>query len=224
MIKVLLADDHTLVRAGIKSILEQSPDIQVIAEASSGLEAIEQYKTIHPDVVVLDISMPEMDGLETVKYLKTADPTARILILTMHPERQYAVRLLKAGVLGYITKGTSTRQLHQAVQSVAQGRRFLLEEGIDAVTARVLAHGSGENLLETLSDRELQVLCLIARGYKVKEVATELGVGRKTIETYRSRILEKLSLRNDVEVCRFAIEHGIVDFVKQGSEPPERPE
>jgi two-component system invasion response regulator UvrY len=211
VIKVLLADDHSLVRTGIKGILERSPDIRVVAEASDGQEALEQYKAVHPDVVILDISMPNMDGLETTKSILAVDPQAQILMLTMYPERQYAVRALKAGALGYITKGTSTAELHNAVRSVAARKRFLSEEGIDAVTTRLLAGGPSASLIENLSDRELQVLCMIARGRRIIEIADELSVGAKTVETYRGRLLRKLGLRNNADICRFAYDNALVE-------------
>ncbi len=211
MIKVLLADDHSLVRTGIKVILERSPDIQVVGEASDGNQTLEQYRAIHPDVVVLDISMPNMDGVETTKALLEIDPQARILMLTMYPERQYAVRALKAGALGYITKGTSTAELHNAVRSVAARKRFLSQEGIDAVTTRLLSGGPGANLIENLSDRELQVLCMIARGRRIVEIAEDLGLGAKTVETYRGRLLRKLGLRNNADICRFAYDNALVE-------------
>lgn len=211
MINVLLADDHSLVRTGIKVILERSPDIRVVGEASDGKETLEQYRAIHPDVVVLDISMPNMDGVETTKSLLEIDPRAQVLILTMFPERQYAVRALKAGALGYITKGTSTVELHNAVRSVAARRRFLSEEGIDAVTTRLLSGGPSASLIENLSDRELQVLCMIARGRRIVEIAEELGLGAKTVETYRGRLLRKLGLRNNADICRFAYDNALVE-------------
>ncbi len=211
MIKVLLADDHSLVRAGIKGILESSSDIRVVAEASDGQEAVERYKSVRPDVVILDISMPGIDGLETAKSILSFHPQAQILMLTMYPARQYAVRALKAGALGYITKGTSTAELYRAVRSVAAGRRFLSEDGIDAVTTRLLAGGPSTGLIESLSDRELQVLLMIARGRRIVEIAGELGVGAKTVETYRGRLLRKLDLRNNADICRFAYDNALVD-------------
>src|SRR5512136_972780 len=132
MIRVLLADDHNLVRAGMKSLLEKCPEIRVVAEASDGLEAVAQFKALRPDVVILDISMPRMDGLEATKYILSIDQDAAILILTMYLEKQYAVRSIKAGALGYITKGASTSELHAAVRNVAVKKRFLSDEGLDA--------------------------------------------------------------------------------------------
>jgi len=218
VIRVLLADDHGLVRAGLKTILEQAPDIRVVAEASNGMEAIQEFERVRPDVAILDISMPMMDGMEAVKRLISSDRNGRILVLTMHPERYYAVRALKAGALGYITKGTSSQELHSAVRAVARGKRYLSNEGIDAVTIRMMAHGMDTTPVESLSDRELQVLCHIASGYKVREIAEELGVGTKTVETYRSRILRKLCLRRDADICRFAFEHGLVPVAPSSQE------
>ncbi|GAJ23724.1 unnamed protein product, partial [marine sediment metagenome] len=142
MIRILLADDHNLVRTGIKGLLERSADMRVVAEASDGLEAISQFKAMRPDVVILDISMPNMDGLEAARYILSIDRDAAILMLTMYPERQYAVRAVRAGALGYITKGTSTAELDTAVRNVALRRRFLSAEGIDAVSTRLLTRGS----------------------------------------------------------------------------------
>jgi len=211
MIRVLLADDHNLVRAGMKSLLVKSPDIRVVAEASDGLEAITQFKALRPDVVVLDISMPNMDGLEATKYILSIDQGAAILILTMYPEKQYALRAMRAGALGYITKGASTSELHSAVRNVAVRKRFLLEDGLDALTTRLASRGSEVELVDSLSDRELQILCLIARGRKVKEISQELDVRTKTVETYRSRILRKLGMHNNAELCRFAFENALLD-------------
>ena len=211
MIRVLLADDHNLVRAGMKSLLEKSPDIRVVAEASDGLEAISQFKALRPDVVILDISMPNMDGLEATKYILSIDQGAAILILTMYLEKQYAVRALRAGALGYITKSASTSELHAAVRNVAVRKPFLLEDGLDALTTRLASRGSDVELVDSLSDRELQILCLIARGRKVKEISQELDLRAKTVETYRSRLLRKLSLHNTAELCRFAFENALLD-------------
>jgi two-component system invasion response regulator UvrY len=211
MIRVLLADDHNLVRAGMKGLLEKSPDIRVVAEASDGLEAVAQFKALRPDVVILDISMPKMDGLEATKYILAIDQDAAILILTMYLERQYAVRSIRAGALGYITKGASTSELHAAVRNVAVKKRFLSDEGLDAVTARISSRGSDMELIDSLSDRELQILRLIACGRKVKEISAELDVRTKTVETYRARLLKKLGLHNNAELCRFAFENAILD-------------
>jgi two-component system invasion response regulator UvrY len=210
-IRVLLVDDHSLVRAGLRRVLEQAPDIRIIAEACDGREAVDKYQEVSPDMVVMDISMPELDGMEASKRILSLYPQARILMLTRFHEEQYAIRTLKAGCLGYLTKGSSTQQLHHAVRAVARGKRFLSEEGQDVVNLQLLSSQSGFGLLESLSDRELQVLCLLAQGQELKGVAADLELSVKTVETYRSRVLHKLHLRNDVEICQFAIQHGLID-------------
>jgi two-component system invasion response regulator UvrY len=210
-IRVLLVDDHSLVRAGLRRVLEQAPDIRIIAEACDGREAVDKYQEVSPDMVVMDISMPELDGMEASKRILSLYPQARILMLTRFHEEQYAIRTLKAGCLGYLTKGSSTQQLHHAVRAVARGKRFLSEEGQDVVNLQLLSSQSGFSLLESLSDRELQVLCFLAQGRELKGVAADLELSAKTVETYRSRVLHKLHLRNDVEICQFAIQHGLID-------------
>jgi two-component system, NarL family, invasion response regulator UvrY len=152
-----------------------------------------------------------MDGMEAAKRLLSLHPDVRILILTRYQEEHYAVRTLKAGCLGYLTKGSSTRELHDAIRAVAQGRKFLSDIGKDVVNLQLLSSRSGLAPLESLSDREFQVFCLLARGRVLKEVAAILGLSTKTIETYRSRVLQKLLLRNDVDICHFAFQHGLID-------------
>lgn len=195
----------------MKGLLEKSPDIRVVAEATDGLEAVAQFKAMRPDVIILDVSMPNMDGLEAAKYILSVDPGAAILILTMYLERQYALRALKAGALGYITKGATPSELHAAVRNVAAKKRFLLQEGLDALTTRLASRNSDADPVDSLSDRELQILRLIARGRRVKEISQELDIRTKTVETYRSRILRKLGLQNNAELCRFAFENALVD-------------
>ena len=211
MLKVLIADDHGLVRKGLKRILEEASDICVVAEASDGLEAVRQYERVHPDVAVLDIAMPHRDGLEAIKQLLSIDPDAHILVLTMYPEEQFAVRVLKAGALGYITKGSSTEELHRAVRTVGCGRRHLSDQGENAVTLQLLANRSDKTAVGSLSNRELQVLCLIARGCKSSKISAELGLSTKTIETYRARLMQKLCLQSDADICRFAYDNKLAE-------------
>ena len=210
MIRVLLADDHSLVRAGIKRVLEEAVNIHVVAEASDGEEATKGYARVSPDVVILDLSMPVMDGLDACKQIMKIDPEAKILILTVHPEEQYAIRLFKAGALGYITKGTSMETLHAAVQSVAKGKRFLSDMGVEPVLSQLLNLEGCHVPLDTISERELQVLSYLARGNKMKEIASALHLSVKTIETYRSRVLNKLHLKNNADLILFARENGLI--------------
>ena len=209
-IKVLLVDDHTLVRAGLVRVLEEAPDIDVVAEASNGIDAIVEFERVVPDVVILDISMPDMDGLETTKKLISQHPDARILVLTVYPEDYYAARVIKAGALGYITKGTSTTELYDAVRIVASGKRSLSQKSKDILILQLLDKHTNFDSIQDLSDRELQVLCLLAGGKKTREVANELGLSVKTIETYRARILSKLHLHTNLDIVRFAYQNKLV--------------
>ena len=209
-IKVLLADDHSIVREGLKRVIEEDNSISVVAEAEHGIEAIQEYEEKRPDVVVLDIFMPLLDGLDTIKQLLLSFPDARILMLTMVPEQQYAFRTLKAGALGYITKGTSPKELHKAIHTVAQGRRYLSDEGKDTILVQLLDGKADMDSVEALSDRELQVLYLLARGNKMKDISKSLSLSVRTIETYRSRIMLKLHLSNRSELIEFSLRNKIL--------------
>ena len=209
-INVLLVDDHMLVRAGLKRVLEEAPDIDVVAEASNGTQALAEFTRVVPDVVVLDISMPGMDGLETTKKMINKHPDARILILTVYPEDYYAARIIKAGALGYITKGTSTAELHNSVRTVANRQRSLSEKTKDILLAQLFDNNKDFDSIKDLSDRELQVLSLFAKGEKTREIAENLHLSVKTVETYRARLLDKLRLRTNLDIIRFAYQHKLV--------------
>jgi two-component system, NarL family, invasion response regulator UvrY len=210
MIRAILADDHEVVRKGIRQVLEEKGDIQIISEAIDGLEAVSQYGIVKPDIVILDISMPVMDGLDAAKQILAADPTAKILIITMFPEEQYALRCLRAGVLGYITKNSSAEELYQAVVTVGHGHLYITAQGKDSLLIQLLNKNDRSGLLAGLSDRELQVLGFIAAGRKTKEIAESLNLGVKTVETYRARLVAKLNLHTTAELVLFAREHGLV--------------
>ncbi len=220
MIRVLLADDHALMRAGLKYIIEAAGAATVVAEASDGLEAIREFERARPDVIILDISMPRMDGMEAIKQIRKADPRARILVLTVHPEMQYAVRFLKAGALGYVTKGIGTRELPEAIQTVAQGRQYLASDARETLSMQLLLSRSDMAPLDRLSNREVQVVCLIARGKRIRDIADELGISIKTVHTYRARLLEKLSARTDAEICQFAFANRLVDIPSEPAPSP----
>lgn len=209
MIKVLLADDHKLIRAGIKALLEDINDIQVVAEASNGVEAISAFVKHKPDVVILDISMPVMDGLEACKQLKKIDNGVKILILSVYTEKQYAPRVLMAGALGYINKQASQDELYAAVQCIANGQFYIAEDSKDIILASLLHRKGNGELLDTLSDRELQVLRLLSQGMGIKEIASDTGLSAKTIDNYRYRIMTKLNLNRTVELVIFAHQHKI---------------
>jgi DNA-binding NarL/FixJ family response regulator len=210
MIKILIADDHPVVRKGLKEIIQATSDMTVSGEASDGQEVLEKVMKIDFDVVVLDIAMPGRSGLDILKELKSGKPELPVLILSIHPEEQYAVRVLKAGASGYLTKDSAPDELITAIRKVSRGKKY-----ISASLAEKLAYdleiGAEKPLHETLSDREYEVMCLIASGKTVKEIAEQLFLSGKTISTYRSRILEKMKMRSSAELTHYAIKHELVD-------------
>ncbi len=211
MIKVLLADDHSIVRAGLRRIIEESGEMEVIAEAADGREAIRKAHDHLPDVAVIDISMPNVDGLEVIRQLRNEDPELPILVLTMHEEGQYVVRAIEAGAMGYVTKQSAPEQLVKAIRKVHDGHRYLTDEAAEALALRVAKGTHGRSPLETLSMRELQVLRRLALGNTNREIARAYHISIKTVDTYRSRILKKLDLRNNAELSRFAIQNGLIE-------------
>jgi two-component system invasion response regulator UvrY len=211
MIKVLLADDHSIVRAGLRRIVEESGDMEVIAEAVDGREAIQKAHKQLPDVAVIDISMPGLDGLEVISQLRNYYPKLPILILTMHEEGQYVVRAIEAGAMGYITKQSAPEQLVKAIRKVHGGSRYLTDEAAEALALRVAKGAYGQSPLDTLSMRELQVLRRLALGHTNREIAKAYHISIKTVDTYRARILKKLNLRNNAELSRFAIQNRLIE-------------
>ena len=211
MIKVLLADDHSIVRAGLRRIIEESGEIEVIAEASDGREAIQMVRESSPDVAVVDISMPEVDGLEVINQLQAINPIIPILILTMHEEGQYVVRAIEAGAMGYITKQSAPEQLVNAIRKIHAGSRYLTDEAAEALALRIAKGGSGTAPLDTLSMRELQVLRRLAMGQTNREIARSYHISIKTVDTYRARLLKKLDLRNNADLSRFAMKNNLIE-------------
>ena len=211
MIKVLLADDHSIVRAGLRRIIEESGEIEVIAEAADGREAIKMVRETSPDVAVVDISMPEVDGLEVINQLQAIKPNIPILILTMHEEGQYVVRAIEAGAMGYITKQSAPEQLVNAIRKIHAGSRYLTDEAAEALALRIAKGSSGATPLDTLSMRELQVLRRLAMGQTNREIARSYHISIKTVDTYRARLLKKLDLRNNADLSRFAMQNNLIE-------------
>jgi DNA-binding NarL/FixJ family response regulator len=213
MIRVLLADDHAMVRAGLKEILADTGDIEVTAEATNGQEALARVREQEFDIAVLDMSMPGRNGLELIKLVRLEKPKLRILILSMHSEEQYAVRALKAGASGYLSKESAADQLVAAIRRVASGGAYVSPE-----TAERLALGAGQGgdalPHARLSDREFQVFRLIAAGRSITEIAQQLSLSAKTVSTHKTRLMEKMGLANQAELIRYALEHKLLD------EPP----
>ena len=211
MIKVLLADDHSIVRAGLRRIVEESGDMEVIAEAADGRTALRLVQETSPDVAVIDISMPGLDGLEVVSQLHARSPDLPILILTMHEEGQYVVRAIQAGAMGYMTKQSAPEQLLKAIRKIYGGSRYLTDEAAETLALKI-AKGSGEQSpLDSLSMRELQVLRRLAMGHTNREIASAYSISIKTVDTYRSRLLKKLNLRNNAELSRFAMQNQLIE-------------
>ena len=210
MIHVLIADDHEVVRRGLKDILESERGMRVVAEAASGTEAITLARKTRLDAIVLDISMPGMSGLDVLKELKTICPDVPVLILSIYPEEQYAIRVLKAGAAGYLTKDAAPEELVAAVRRVISGRKYVSPTLAERL-ARELEEGTDKQPHERLSDREFQLLLMIARGRTVGEIAIELSLSVKTVSTYRSRVLEKTGMRNNAEIMRYVMERNLLD-------------
>ena len=211
MIRVLLADDHSIVRAGLRRIVEESGEMEVVGEASDGKEAIRLVRKVSPDVAVIDISMPGLDGLEVLNQLQAFDPGLPVLILTMHEEGQYVVRAIEAGAMGYITKQSAPEQLVKAIRKVFSGHRYLTDEATEALALRIAKGGEDQSPLDSLSMRELQVLRRLAMGHTNREIARAYHISIKTVDTYRSRLLKKLSLRNNADLSRFAIQNKLIE-------------
>jgi len=210
VIKVLLADDHSIVRAGLRRIVEESGDMEVIAEAADGRQALTLVEQTAPDVAVVDISMPGLDGLEVISRLQEQNPQLPILVLTMHEEGQYVVRAIQAGAMGYITKQAAPEQLVKAIRKVHAGNRYLTDEAAEALALRIAKGSNGQSPLESLSMRELQVLRRLAMGHTNREIARAYHISIKTVDTYRARLLKKLDLRNNADLSRFAIQNHLI--------------
>jgi len=210
MIQVLVADDHAIIRRGLKQIVADAHDVVVAGEASNGMEALNHALKNDYDVAVLDITMPDGSGLDILKELKTRKPKLKVLILSMHPEEQYAVRALRAGASGYLTKDRMPDELLAAIRIVALGRKYV-SSSLAEKLAFELETGAERPLHKALSDREYQVMVYIALGKSLKEIAGELSVSIKTISTYRSRVLRKMRMKNNAELIRYNLENRLLD-------------
>jgi DNA-binding NarL/FixJ family response regulator len=223
MIRVLIADDHMVVRRGLKQVLSETPDIEVVAEAETGQQVLDFVRTKPVDALVLDIAMPDGNGLEVLRTLKKERPSLPVIVLSMHSEEQYGVLVLKAGAASYLTKETAPDQLIAAIKKVINGGKY-----VSVALAEKLAFDLEADpdmpLHERLSYREYQVLGMIAIGKTVGEIAEALDLSAKTISTYRSRILEKMKMRKNAELTHYAVRQGLVDAMNFREEAaPKRP-
>ena len=209
-IRVFIADDHAIVREGLKQILAESPDIIVAGEAENGLDAIKLFRKSKCHVMLLDISMPDRSGIDVLKQVKKEHPDIAVLMLSMHREDQYAIRSLKAGAAGYLTKQSAPRELVVAIRQVAAGQKY-----VSASLAQELASAIGDDhdtpLHDTLSDREYQTLTMIASGKTVSAIAEELSLSVKTISEYRARLLVTMKLKNSAELTHYAIKNQLIE-------------
>lgn len=210
MIKVLIADDHTIVREGLKQILAETEDMVVAAEATNGIEAISKAAGQTFNVVLLDISMPGINGLDVLKQLRADHPRLPVLILSMYSEEQYAMRALRAGAAGYLTKDSAADELIQAIRKISSGGKYLSPSLAERL-AVYLEDGQDKPLHQSLSDREFQVMCLIASGKAVKEIGQELNLSVKTISTYRARILEKMRMKTNAALTHYVIQNRLIE-------------
>ena len=211
MIRVLLVDDHDLVRLGIKKLLSDVDNIEIVGEAASGEEAITLTSKLLPDVILMDVKMPGMGGLEATKRIAKTYPQIKILIVTVYGEAPYPTRVLQAGASGYMTKGVSIDEMIQAIKTVYAGRRYLSPEVAQQLALKHLTHDD-DSPFDVLSEREMQVLIMITSGQKVNEVADQLCLSPKTVNSYRYRLFEKLNIDSDVELTHMAIRHKLIDL------------
>lgn len=210
MIKVLIVDDHPVVRKGLLQILVEEPDVEVAAEATTAAELLDLVREKEWDVIVLDITLPDRSGLEALKDVKAMRPGLPVLILSMHPEDQYALRALKAGAAGYVNKESAAEELVNAVRKVVGGGKYVspsMAEKLAVVVGTDYERPPHENL----SDREFQVMCMLASGRRLKEAAEELCLSVKTVSTYRARVMEKMGMDSNAELTYYAVKNGLID-------------
>ena len=210
MINILVVDDHALIRKGMKLILEDTADMRVTGEAESGIQGIQMVQNSHFDLVLLDISLPDRNGIDVLKQIRLSHPQLPILMLSTHAEEQYAVRSMKAGAAGYLNKQSAPAQLVTAIRQVASGKKYISHEMAEQL-ANGLSQGFQELLHQALSNREYQTLCLMASGKKLSEMAAIMSLSAKTVSVYRARLLEKMKLKNNAEAIHYAITHHLIE-------------
>jgi two-component system invasion response regulator UvrY len=210
MTKVMLVDDHDLVRTGIKRLLEDHPNIEIVGEAVNGEQAIQQVSEYDPDVVLMDINMPGIGGLEATRKLLQRKPELKVIVLTMHDDDLFPQRFLKAGALGYVTKGAKVEEILQAIHTVTRNKRYL-SPAIAQQIALSQVDEEETSPFDSLSEREMQVLLMMMDGQSISAISERLCLSPKTISTYRTRLYAKLGVQNDIELTRLALLHGVVE-------------
>jgi DNA-binding NarL/FixJ family response regulator len=212
-VRIVLADDHAIVREGLKRIVGDVADFQVVGEAADGTAVMQAVRELEFDVLVLDLSMPGRSGMELIKLVKAEKPRLRILVLSMHQEMQYAVRAIKSGASGYLTKETAPSQLEQAIRKVSTGGAFISAEVAEQLALGAMPGGGGGLPHESLSDREFEVFRLLVTGQAVSDIAHKLNLSVKTVSTHKANLMQKLGLSNQTELVRYALKHGLADPV-----------
>jgi DNA-binding NarL/FixJ family response regulator len=210
MIRIVVADDHTIVREGLKQLLSATSDLSVVGEAQNGHEVLERVRALDFDVLLLDMSMPGKSGIELIKQVRAEKPKLRVLVLSMHEEEQYAVRAIKAGASGYLTKESAAAQLVLAIRKVASGGAFITESVAQQLALGAMPQTEGPPH-SALSDREFQVFRELVSGKAVSDIAAELNLSVKTVSTHKARIMQKMNMSNPAELIRYAIHHRLVD-------------
>lgn len=210
MIRVVIADDHTIVREGLKQLLLTSGDFDVVGEARDGYEVVQLVRAAEFDVLLLDMSMPGKSGMELIKQVKAEKPKLRVLVLSMHQEHQYAVRAIKAGASGYLTKESASTQLVSAIRKVSTGGAFISAEVAEALALGAMPHAEGPPH-GALSDREFQVFRMLASGTSVSDIASQLNLSVKTVSTHKARLMGKLGVQNQTALIHYALKHRLID-------------
>ena len=210
MIRVLIADDHGIVRQGLRRIVSECPGMTVAGEAASGEEALALARERAFDLAILDISMPGRGGLDIIRDLRAARPSLKVMILSMHSEEQYAVRCLRDGASAYLTKGSPPEEIVQAIRTVAAGRKYITPSIAERLASRIDLDGD-RPLHDRLSDREMQVLMRLGSGRSVSDIAADMSLSVKTVSTYRARLLEKMGMQSTAQLIRYAVQNGLVE-------------
>lgn len=210
MINILVVDDHALIRKGLKQLLEDSPDLKITGEAESGIQAINMVRVQHFDLMLLDINLPDMHGIEVLKRFKSEQPDLKIIVLSMYPEDQYGVRALKAGAMGYINKQSASETLISAIRQVLSGKKYISESLAEQLLNNLIGD-SQELMHQSLSNREYQTLCLMASGKTLSDISEIMMLSPKTVSVYRSRMLAKMGFTNNAEAIHYAITHHLVE-------------
>ncbi len=216
MIRIVVADDHTIVREGLKQVLSAASDLSIVGEAQNGHEVLQRVRELEFDVLLLDMSMPGKSGIELIKQVRAEKPKLRVLVLSMHQEQQYAVRAIKAGASGYLTKESASARLVSAIRKVAGGGAFITEAVAEQLALGAMPQADGPPH-SALSDREFQVFRLLVSGKAVSSIADELNLSVKTVSTHKARIMQKMNMSNPTELIRYAIQHRLIDDPDSGN-------